>query len=198
MVLISTNPVMANENENLPHNKIDYTEITLPFQEAEPLAESLIASENKEIPEVQLQGYTNQESISTKDLNAENSKPKLTPYQSWVKDFSDIFTLRGGIHRSLNSEVAQVTEEKTVVKQWLDGDYATGRWFGMRPTFEDHGVTINKEGIIVLNKVGITDLKAGVDITDLKAVVDITDPKAEAGTIDLKAVATVLAAADHR
>ena len=67
----------------------------------------------------------------------------MTPYQNWVKDFSDIFTLRGGVHRPLKKNTAESTEEKTIVKQWLDGDSATGRWFGMRPTLEDHGVTIN-------------------------------------------------------
>lgn len=33
--------------------------------------------------------------------------------------------------------------DKPMVKQWIDGDYATGKYFGERPTLEGHGVTIN-------------------------------------------------------
>lgn len=33
--------------------------------------------------------------------------------------------------------------EKPAVQKWLDGDYAAGRLFGVRPLFESHGVTIN-------------------------------------------------------
>lgn len=31
----------------------------------------------------------------------------------------------------------------TAVQQWMDGDYATGKYFGERPILESHGVTIN-------------------------------------------------------
>lgn len=33
--------------------------------------------------------------------------------------------------------------QKETVQQWLDGDLATGRFFGSRPILESHGVTIN-------------------------------------------------------
>lgn len=33
--------------------------------------------------------------------------------------------------------------QKETVQQWIDGDFATGRFFGSRPLLESHGVTIN-------------------------------------------------------
>lgn len=33
--------------------------------------------------------------------------------------------------------------EKTNVHEWLDGDFAAGRFFGSRPILESHGVTVN-------------------------------------------------------
>lgn len=61
------------------------------------------------------------------------------------KGLLSIFNLRGGVAKSDDEteEGADVSAEKTVVKQWLDGDYATGKWFGARPLFEDHGVSVN-------------------------------------------------------
>lgn len=56
-----------------------------------------------------------------------------------------VMDLKGGVNKSNPDTIqkTQAVEEKTVVKQWLDGDYATGKWFGARPIFEDHGVTVN-------------------------------------------------------
>lgn len=55
------------------------------------------------------------------------------------KGFFDIFNLQGGVEKSEPS----VKAEKTIVRNWLDGDYATGKWFGARPLLEEHGLTIN-------------------------------------------------------
>lgn len=49
--------------------------------------------------------------------------------------------LKGGVEK-VDNAIDAVTE-KTVVRNWLDGNYATGRWFGARPLFEDNGVTVN-------------------------------------------------------
>lgn len=65
--------------------------------------------------------------------------------------FFNIFNLKGGVEKT-NAEqtlentsepVTKAEAEKTIVKQWLDGNYATGKWFGARPLIEEHGVTIN-------------------------------------------------------
>lgn len=55
--------------------------------------------------------------------------------------FLNIFKLKGGVAKSDDAKKGEV--EKTVMREWLDGNYATGRWFGARPVLEDHGVTIN-------------------------------------------------------
>lgn len=57
------------------------------------------------------------------------------------KGFFPVFDLKGGVAKTTDAIEAGV--EKPMVKQWLDGDYATGKWFGARPMFEDHGVTVN-------------------------------------------------------
>ena len=57
------------------------------------------------------------------------------------KGFSNIFNLKGGVEKSNPAKEAET--EQTVVKDWLDGNYATGKWFDTRPVLEEHGVTIN-------------------------------------------------------
>lgn len=54
-----------------------------------------------------------------------------------------VMDLKGGVEKSPSKKQTMLEAEKTAVKSWLDGDYATGKWFGARPVFEDHGVTIN-------------------------------------------------------
>lgn len=54
-----------------------------------------------------------------------------------------VLDLKGGVSTSSPTGTVKTGIEKTVVKQWLDGDYATGKWFGARPLFEENGVTIN-------------------------------------------------------
>lgn len=54
-----------------------------------------------------------------------------------------IFNLNGGVEKSNTTPNNKLSAEKTMVKNWLDGNYATGKWFGARPLFEDHGVTVN-------------------------------------------------------
>lgn len=49
--------------------------------------------------------------------------------------------VEGGVCKC--KECLKCAVEKPVVKQWIDGDYAAGRFFGERPLLESHGVTIN-------------------------------------------------------
>lgn len=86
-----------------------------------------------------------QDSETPPQLSNTKKEPNYTPYQAWIKSFSDVFSLRGGIHKHLQQEydAAHAVGEKTLVQQWLDGDYATGKWFGARPMLDEHGVTIN-------------------------------------------------------
>lgn len=44
----------------------------------------------------------------------------------------------GNLDKVLNTGI-----EKSTIQQWLDGDYAAGRFFGERPLLESHGITIN-------------------------------------------------------
>lgn len=57
--------------------------------------------------------------------------------------FINIFKLKGIIEKTSPTEERTISSEKTMVREWLDGNYATGKWFGARPIFEEHGVTVN-------------------------------------------------------
>lgn len=54
-----------------------------------------------------------------------------------------VMDLKGGVQKTSPSAQTKGELAKTTVDQWLNGNYATGRWFGARPMLEDHGVTIN-------------------------------------------------------
>lgn len=71
---------------------------------------------------------------SSSEYSLENKTDEPTE-----KKFLPIFDLKGGVEKT---ESNSKTEE-TVVHKWLNGDYATGKWFGIRPILEDHGLTIN-------------------------------------------------------
>lgn len=65
------------------------------------------------------------------------------------KGFFSVLNLNGGVEKSSDNGNAstspkmEASVEKTAVRSWLDGDYATGKWFGARPLLTEHGVTIN-------------------------------------------------------
>lgn len=79
------------------------------------------------------------------------NKAGSTSEKASKKGFFSVFNLKGGIEKAAPSTTsAEISKpeasaeiEKTVVRQWLDGDYATGKWFGARPLLSEHGVTIN-------------------------------------------------------
>lgn len=82
-----------------------------------------------------------------KNLSTENDE-ELSLIHKTIHKLQDaddrifnIYNLKGGVEK-LSSSVTDTTE-KPLVKQWLDGDYATGKWFGARPILEDHGLSIN-------------------------------------------------------
>lgn len=64
-------------------------------------------------------------------------------YESSDSGIVPVMDLKGGVEKSPSKKQPVLEAEKTAVKSWLDGDYATGRWFDGRTTLEDHGVTIN-------------------------------------------------------
>lgn len=81
-------------------------------------------------------------------VNKIDSTSEKTP----KKGFFSVFNLKGGVEKAappsaLPTEASKSETsseiEKTVLQQWVDGDYATGKWFGARPMLSEHGVTIN-------------------------------------------------------
>lgn len=132
----------ANAAETLPvKNKIDLTEVTL----NDAPINSIVISDNSTSS---TSGTTNNVLIPSTDnssgeITLENkiegkNKSKINTEEE--HRFLKIYNLKGGIA----STVAKIEdEEPTVVKQWLDGDYATGKWFGARPLLEEHGLTVN-------------------------------------------------------
>lgn len=75
----------------------------------------------------------NNETTNENNLAFENNENGIVP----------VMDLKGGVEKTLPKKENKLDAEKTMVKSWLDGDYATGRWFDGRTTLENHGVTVN-------------------------------------------------------
>lgn len=91
--------------------------------------------------------------------------------------FDNIFKLKGGVAKSNPTS----EKETTVVRDWLDGNYATGKWFGARPLFEDHGVTINSSllyGPIMKTGGGLNGERSGRGFTLYNLSVTVDTEKA--------------------
>jgi len=91
-----------------------------------------------------------------------------------------VMDLKGGVAATEAPTKAEI--EKTVVKQWLDGDYATGKWFGARPLFEDHGLTVNSSllyGPMVKTGGGANDEASGKGYSLFNLSVSLDTEKAK-------------------
>jgi porin len=122
LVLTTSTPVFAKSIESA---NLNLKEITLKSEEVTDTsapAQILIASDNQ----------ATVEDTSALELNKTTTDNKK---------FLNIFNLKGGVTKA--ESTTKLETEKTALRQWVDGDYATGKWFGARPLFEDHGVTIN-------------------------------------------------------
>lgn len=53
------------------------------------------------------------------------------------KHFIPVLELKGGVKSEKIPE-----EKESSIKNWMNGDYATGNWMGLRTRLEDHGITI--------------------------------------------------------
>lgn len=129
LALMSPLAVNAKSNLNLEEIVLDKNKPCVEFEN--------IAIAGEAAPIVEDASYT-EHPLENKETKSLDKK----------KGFFPIFNLKGGVEKA--APTAEVSEsetkaeiEKTVVKQWLDGDYATGKWFGARPMLSDHGVTVN-------------------------------------------------------
>lgn len=132
LTLVSISPAYASVTKKPDsHTKTEFKEIILDEDQIYSSSESsdvLMASDKTTIEE------------NTSSLESSNKTE-----ESGIKK---IFNLKGGVEKSNATPNNKVSAEKTLVKNWLDGDYATGKWFGARPLFEDHGVTVNSSLLI--------------------------------------------------
>lgn len=85
---------------------------------------------------VQIAADTSTSVASTTDAGHSAEYNKLSPAEE-KKNFFSVFNLQGGVSKDATQK------EETMVDKWLNGSYATGKWFGARPLLEDHGVTVN-------------------------------------------------------
>lgn len=131
LALISMLPVNAENIKTMPQkSSIDLKEIILDNNQSyEAPANVMIATDT------QVMG----EDASRLESSLEEQEDRKPDEYNGL--FNNIFKLKGGVAKSTPETKAEI--EKTVVKDWLDGNYATGKWFGARPLFEEHGVTIN-------------------------------------------------------
>lgn len=127
IILLLSSPTIANAESLNTTQNTDFSEITL-------------KTNNEYVPDNVMVASDSASDNLTKDETTLENKSTNSPL-NMDKGFLSIFNLKGGVEKSDNDESAST--EKTLVKQWLDGDYATGKWFGARPLLEDHGLSIN-------------------------------------------------------
>jgi porin len=90
-----------------------------------------------------------------------------------------VFDLKGGVTKE-NPNV-ELSKAPSAVSSWLNGDYATGKWFGARPLFEDHGVTVNSSLLyspMFKNSGGANDKTSGKGYTLFNLGVTLDTEKA--------------------
>lgn len=86
---------------------------------------------------------TNNE-FAVKSFDCSDSKQNDLAYNDENAATIPVTDLKGGIEKNTPSkQPTKLETEKTMMRHWLDGDYATGRWFDGRTALENHGVTIN-------------------------------------------------------
>lgn len=123
IALASICPANAKSIENKP----DLSEIILgknEYNQESPSQNVLIANET---PAINQETAASETTLENKTDESNNTK----------KGLFSVFDLKGGVEKTSEQT------EQTAVQQWLNGNYATGKWFGARPLLEDHGVTIN-------------------------------------------------------
>lgn len=141
ITLMSVRPANAENAKSMPQkSSVNLKEIVLgDYQSYEPQNNTLMATDTPVV----------MKNNSESEIPLED---KSTTPNAKSKGFFPVFNLQGGVQK-MNSAVeggiqkldktVEAEIEKPMVQQWLDGNYATGKWFGARPLFEDHGVTIN-------------------------------------------------------
>lgn len=136
ITLMSVRPANAENVKSISLNKkhIDLKEIVLGEDQAYEAPNNVLMATDTSASEVTL----------------ENKIPTSSTEKG--KGFFSIFNLQGGVQKVDKAfeggiekldDTVKAEIEKPMVQQWLDGNYATGKWFGARPLFEENGVTIN-------------------------------------------------------
>ena len=79
------------------------------------------------------------EDASPMERSLENKENEV--HKNVDEPITPVFDLKGGVVKG--SPEAVPVKKPSVVSSWVNGDYATGKWFGARPLFAEHGVTVN-------------------------------------------------------
>lgn len=155
LVGLSMSPAFAFDTELAVKktNHLNLQEITLDNEHNDSFSvNNSLASEN---------------SVTTVDaipLESSLENKQSSPKSDDNRGFLSIFNLKGGVQKSSTNEESQAEEKKSAVEDWLHGDYATGKWFGARPLFEDHGVSIQSSLLyspFFMTRGGMNDSRSG-------------------------------------
>lgn len=146
-VLASCNSVFAGNIDQIDfvNNQSDSNQDILAENQATQAHTSGDVSVSKETSSVNKDSQGSEVVLDTKvsevKLNDAIDEKKNLETIDEKKRFFDIFNLQGGVQKADTNK--EEFTEKTIMRSWLDGDYATGKWFGARPILEEHGLTIN-------------------------------------------------------
>lgn len=144
--LLFTNTASAKESKKLDIHDAKLQEVILDIHDD---IESEIKSTSqpavlKNTPYDDTQDYILNEAVMISDPDIIKNKDK--------EGFFSIFNLKGGIEKI--TPRPEMTKE--IFDDWYHGDFATGRWFGARPLFEQNGLKVNSSLIYspFMNTVG--------------------------------------------
>lgn len=122
--------ICSIQQANAETSKVDLSEIVLGKNQSSEISENNFIASDVLSP-------SQDNSYAETTLENKNSSEKTK------KGFFDVFNLQGSVEKTTPNAEGEAQKEETAVQQWLNGSYATGKWFGARPLLEENGVTIN-------------------------------------------------------
>ncbi|MFA6988677.1 MAG: carbohydrate porin [Candidatus Gastranaerophilaceae bacterium] len=114
--------------------------------------EQLVNTQSVNPITTQIQQQNQQEALIVNNAKVENQAIESPAVDKTLKIekkhgrfgfFRPIYWLKGGVEKAKKPEQEKTAEQPSLLKGWIEGNYATNDWGGLRTKLEDHGVVIN-------------------------------------------------------